>query len=422
MSLAERQSARALPDDSLLMRTLEAKGVLDRTLEALPSDRELAERGRAGRGLTRPELAVLLSYSKIALYHELLDGKLPREPELEAWLFNYFPAKLREAYAPDIEKHSLRREIIATSLTNAILNRGGPAIAVRLADETGCSPADVAHAYLAVREVFGLAEVWQRIDALDGKVKGEVQLALYQATQDVLRAQALWFLRDGAALADLGAAIVRHKAGMAALAPALATVLPPRRRAALQAETDRLAGLGVAADLAATIAALGVLDGAPAVTAIAEATHQPVPETAQVFLAIGELLHLPELVARARALAAPDYYDRIAIAQALSGLAFAQAALARQAIKDGGSGDVAAWLAAHGARAARVTATLAGIAGEGTLTVSRLLVAAGQLGDLALLKPAAAAASPRPGRRADRAKPAASGSPPPRKPARQPRS
>ena len=97
---------------------------------------ELQERARAGRGLTRPELAVLLSYAKIALQHDLLESAVPDEPQLESWLTGYFPPLLRERFAADIDKHSLRREIIALGLTNAIVNRGGPAMAVRLADET----------------------------------------------------------------------------------------------------------------------------------------------------------------------------------------------------------------------------------------------------------------------------------------------
>ena len=136
MSLAERRSARELADYSLLMRTLEARGLFDRPLEALPSDMELQERARAGRGLTRPELAVLLSYAKIALQHDLLESGVPDEPGLEPWLTGYFPSALRERFAGDIKKHSLRREIIALGLTNAIVNRGGPAMAVRLAEET----------------------------------------------------------------------------------------------------------------------------------------------------------------------------------------------------------------------------------------------------------------------------------------------
>ena len=158
---------------------------------------------------------MLLSYAKIALQHDLLESRIPDEPGLEPWLTNYFPSALRERFAADIRKHSLRREIIALGLTNAIVNRGGPAMAVRLAEETQRTTADVAYAFLAAREVFELPALWLRIDALDGKAKGLSQLSLYQATQDLVNAQTLWFLRDGSAMSDLAGTIERHSAASA---------------------------------------------------------------------------------------------------------------------------------------------------------------------------------------------------------------
>jgi glutamate dehydrogenase len=404
------------------MRSLEARGLFDRPLEAMPSDMELQERARAGRGLTRPELAVVLSFAKIALQHDLLESGVPDEPGLEAWLTGYFPSALRERFAGDIKKHSLRREIIALGLTNAVLNRGGPAMAVRLAEETQRTTADVAYAFLAAREVFELPALWQRIDALDGTAKGAAQLALYQATQDLVNAQTLWFLRNGSAMSDLAGTIARHRTGVGALKGALASVLPDRRRALLETETGRLAGAGIPADLAADVAALDILGLAPPITEIAEETKTPMADAARMYLAIGDQLRISDLAAKAGAIATPDYYDRLAVAQALSQLAAAQAAFTRDAIRSRDAGGPEAWLGRQGDRLGRVRAMLEEIAGEGTLTVSRLLVAAGQLGDLADARAAAPSASARTGRAGGRSKSAASGSPPARRPARQPRS
>jgi len=419
LSLAERTSAPELADYALLIRGLEARGLLDRGLEALPTDMELQERARGGRGLARPELAVLLSYAKIALQDDLLRSGVPDEPELEPWLMRYFPPRLAERYAAEVKAHSLRREIIALGLANAIANRGGPAMATRLAEETGRSAADVAYAFLAAREVFDLARLWERIDALDGKVKGNVQVALYEATRELVNAQTLWFLRDGRAIDDLAGTIVRHRAGLAALQPALMAVLPDRRRAQLEAQSRRLAAEGIPPDLAADVAALDILAIAPAMDLVAEQTRAPVPDAARTYLAIGERLRLGDLAEKARMIPTPDYYDRVAVAQALSQLDAVQAAFTRDAIATASGGDVDTWLAEQGARLGRVRTTLEELAGEGALTVSRLLVAAGQLNDLAAAAPAASA---RTGRTAGRSKPAASESRPARKPARQARS
>ena len=310
----------------------------------------MLERGRAGRGLTRPELAVLLSYAKIALQHDILQSKVPDEPQLESWLTAYFPPLLRERYRAGIDGHSLRREIIALGLTNAVVNRGGPAMAVRLAGETRRPASDVAHAFMAAREVFDLPQLWQRIDALDGRVQGEAQLRLYEATQDLVNAQTLWFLRNGAALTDLTGTIARHKAGLAALTAALDGALPPRRRADLDREARRLGEGGIPADLAADVARLDVLGEAPAITEIAQTTGQPVPEAARTFLEIGEHLRIADLgrqgrrhcVTRTSTIALPS-------PRRSSQLSAAQATFTRAAIAAGGA---EAWRAAQGERLA----------------------------------------------------------------------
>jgi glutamate dehydrogenase len=235
-----------------------------------------------------------------------------------------------------------------------------------------------------------------------------------------VNAQTLWFLRNGAALSDLAGTIARHRAGVAALRAAVSDVAPERRKARLEGEARRLVEGGIPADLAADIAALDVLGLAPPITEIAGETRTAVPDAARAYLAVGEHLHIAELAAKANAIATPDYYDRLAVAQALSQLEAAQAAFTREALRGGADG-VEAWLAGQGDRLGRVRSTLAEIAAEKTCTVSRLLVAAGQLNDLAagLAGPSASASR---ARAAGRSKSAASGSLPARKPARRPRS
>jgi glutamate dehydrogenase len=416
LSLAERSCGRELPDYALLLHALEERGLFERRLEALPSDKELEERGRAGRGLTRPELAVLLSYAKIALERDLIASPVPDEPLLAAWLDAYFPSELRRRFPEGIVGHSLRREIIATSLTNAVLNRGGPALAVRLADETRRTTADVALAFLAVREVFELPALWQRIDALDGKLAGVTQLALYQRTRELVNAQTLFMLRYGGTGSSLSATIARHTATLAALRPVLASLLPARLGRRLADQGRRLVSDRVPEDLAADIAGLDVTELAPAITELAQASASPVPEAARIFLVLGDRLHIADLTAKAGRIVTPDYYDRLAVAQALNQLGKSQADLARAAIRAQDGAGIEAWLEQQGPRLARVIATLEQISGEETLTLSRLLVAAGQLQDVAGAASAAApSASARPARTGGRAKSAASESRPARK-------
>jgi glutamate dehydrogenase len=386
LSLAERRSARELADYALLLRDLEGRKLLERALEALPSDAELQERARAGRGLTRPELAVLLSYAKIALQHELLESQVPDEAELAPSLVAYFPRELRQRFAAELQQHSLRREIVALGLTNAVLDRAGPTMVVRLTDATSRTTGNVAHAFLAARAVFELEPLWQRIDRLDGAIKGAAQLALYAATQDLLHAQTLWFLREGSALSDLAGTIARHRAGVRTLQPVLAGLLPDHIRRELAGAARRHIAEGTPPDLAADIAALDVLGEVPAITVIAADTGTPPAAAATVFFALGERLGTRELSARAVALNASDYYDRLAVTEARLQLADAQGRLTRtalEAIAGGAAGDVEAWLAGQGARFDRVRGTLREVAGKGALTIARLLVVAGQLAEVA---------------------------------------
>ena len=161
------------------MQTLETRGLLDRAVEYLPDDMALAERRRRSQPLTRPELAVLLAYAKLTLYSDLLDSKLPDDPYLRRELSRYFPDLLEERFANALEKHRLRREIIATHIANSIINRGGPAVLVRMADETGAQAETIVKAFVAVRDSYGMPELNGEIDALDAKIPGKLQLELY---------------------------------------------------------------------------------------------------------------------------------------------------------------------------------------------------------------------------------------------------
>ena len=416
LSLAERRSARDLPDYTLLMRALEERGLFTRSLEALPGQAEMQERARAGRGLTRPELAVLLSYTKIALQHDLLQSSVPDETQLEGWLLSYFPPLLRERHLEGIKGHSLRREIIALGLTNAIVNRGGPTMAVQLASETRLPVHEIAPAFMAARSVFDLPALWQRIDVLDALVEGEVQLGLYEATQEFVNAQTRWFLRDGHATADMRGTVSGYTAGLSALASSLNNILPPRLRAKLEQEALSAREAGIPDDLAIDIARLKVLQHAPAITKIAGDTGHPVPETARVYLEIGEQLRIADILSGSASIPTTDPYDRLAVSQAVNQLGASLSTFTLAAIAAGG---LANWRAERGDQLGRLQTTLDEVASAGTLTVSRLLVTAGQLSDLASTGPSPSASR---GRARGRAKSEASGTRPSRTRAPRPRS
>ena len=172
LSLARAQAPAMLDVHDRFMRELESAGRLDRALEALPDSETVADRRTANQGLTQPELAVILAYSKITLYAALLDSDLPEDPALGAELERYFPAPLPERFGDEMAAHRLRREIVATRVTNDLVDRAGTTFVFRLGEDTGAAPADIARASIVARDVFSVRALWNDIEALDGQVGG----------------------------------------------------------------------------------------------------------------------------------------------------------------------------------------------------------------------------------------------------------
>ena len=302
ISLAEIDGLADLSFQQRLMQKLEKEGRLDRGLETLPSDAAIAERNAAGKPLTRPELAVLLAYAKIDLNNDLIASTMPDDPHLGRALAAYFPPLIRERFADEIAHHPLRREIIATSLTNDIINSGGPTFVVRLVEETGNTPADIAYAFAAVMAVYELGTVYAGIDALDGKVGGHNQLLLYRKVQDLLRKQTAWFLRHGLSEESLEPEIARYRDGVEYLATNLAAALPAEAQARLQRQEEELQYEGLPAELAQRMAALGPLSQAPDAVRVARTMKVPIPAAAHAIFAIRDAFHLDELASASEAL------------------------------------------------------------------------------------------------------------------------
>ncbi len=387
LSLAERRGVSEVALARVQMRQLEEAGRLDRAVEFLPDDAALAARVARGVGLARPELAVLIAYAKLALHDALLASPLPDDPYLASELTRYFPQELRARFPDTITQHRLRREIVATQLANAVINRGGPTLVARLSDETGASGPDIARAYMLARDAFGLIELNAGIDALDAKLPGAVQLELYGAVQDALIGQMGWFLRNVAFDGPLEALVGRFGAGVAALRAGLQGEMPPEAAARVAAWTQA----GVPVVLAQAVAALPGLAAAPEGVLVAEASGQPVAEAAGALLAIGQSLGLPALAGMAAALKPADRFERLAIDRALERVDLARRRMAIRVLAETQAGSGAgpdaparasAWLAGRGDLLTRVRRGLAETV-AGQPSAARLAVAAALVDDLA---------------------------------------
>jgi glutamate dehydrogenase len=384
LSLAERRGMEDFGFQQRLMQTLETAGELDRAVEFLPDDTELGERSRRSQPLTRPELSVLLAYAKISLYSALLDSKVPDDPYLGRELGRYFPRAIADKYPDALEKHRLRREIIATQLANSMINRGGPSLVVRIADQTGASPADIAAAFAAVRDSYGMPELNDEINALDGKVAGKVQLSLYAAVQDLLLDRLVWFLRNADLSKGLAGVVECHRGGIAALTKTLDVALPKDAADARSGRKKELTDAGVPDDLAARIASLPELAAAPDLVLIADRTGKPMDVIAATFFAAEAFFRIDRVTSAARNIVVTDYFDRLALDRALDSIGDAERRLTAAMVETGGVGDdaVKAWGAPRKAEVDRIRGSIHQIASSG-LTLSKLTVAASLLGDLA---------------------------------------
>ncbi len=385
LSLTERRGMDALPDLTSLMQGLESEGELDRAVEYLPDDVALAERANTNRPLTRPELAVLLAYSKNTLFDDLLNSSVPDDPYLGRELFRYFPDRLAEKYPETIERHRLRREVIATVLANAMINRGGPAYVSRMTSATSADAGQVALAYAAARDSFGLTELNAQIDKLDNKVKGDVQLALYSEVQTLLVEKTQWFLRNVSFEGGLEPIVQRYSEGLGEVRSQLASLMTPFIAESTARQAKGFESGGTPAPLARRIAELSVLTLGTDVVLLAEQTGSPVKLAAEGYFAVLSRFNLGRITELSNTIILSDHYDRMALDRALANLMRAQRDISEDvlAADDGPVNKrMEAWDGLYAAEIARIEKMVKDLT-EGELTVSRLSVAAGLLTDLA---------------------------------------
>ena len=291
ISLMEAMSASRLGSFGHFIRTLESQGLLDRAIEFLPSDSELADRKSRGQGLTRPELAVLLSYDKIVIFNELLDSDVPEDPYLSKELVRYFPKALQERYAADMENHRLRREIIATAVTNSMVNRMGSTFVLRMQEDTGETPSQIAKAYSITREVLDARDLWAAIDAHDLKVPEAAQIEALTDLWHLQRNMTRWLLNRPGQNLNIAAMVERYGESMRQLRAALPRILPGESQAAMQADIDHWTGLGFPNELARSLACLPYLTYGLDIVEVAIERRLAVADVGQVYFALSDALH-----------------------------------------------------------------------------------------------------------------------------------
>ena len=380
ISITHSLGESVLDEQARYMRTLERSGKLDRALEGLPDDETIAQRHSARIGLTRPELAVLMAYSKIVLYQDLLASDLPDDPLLVEDLALYFPEPLRARFRPAIERHRLRREIIATYVTNNMINRVRPTFVMQMSEETGKPASDVARAFTIIRDSYDLRAIWADIEALDPLLNARAQVEMMIEVSRLLEHAVQWLLRSQYQKLDIAVHVGEFQARVRALWDRLQDVLPPALQATVKSRQAELEQAEIPQRLAARIASLSVMSAALDIVRLTRAGRN-VEDVARVYFGLGARFGLDRLRAAGTSIVAETPWQKAAVAAVVDDLFNYQSTLASRVIGEtnGARDPVDSWLASRPRVVERIDQTMTDFRASSTIDLAMLTVASRQL-------------------------------------------
>ncbi|MGO4752032.1 NAD-glutamate dehydrogenase, partial [Streptomyces sp. 2MCAF27] len=353
---------------------------LDRSLEFLPTDRQIRERLAAGRGLSQPELAVLLAYIKITVAEELITTNLPDDPYLQRLLHAYFPQALRQKFSEHVDGHALRREIVTTVLVNDTVNTAGATFLHRMREETGASTEEVVRAQTAARAIFELGEVWDEVEALDNKVPAEVQTRMRLHSRRLVERGTRWLLGNRPQPLELAETIEFFGERVAAVRSQLSKLLRGADVEWYQKIHDELTATGVPDDLASRVAGFSSAFPTLDIVAIADRVGNEPLSVAEVYYDLADRLRISQLMDRIIDLPRADRWQSMARASIREELYAAHAALTSDVLSAGDGGATPeqrfkAWEEKNASILQRARTTLDEIQGSETFDLANLSVA-----------------------------------------------
>ncbi|MFD7263300.1 NAD-glutamate dehydrogenase [Streptomyces sp. NPDC059874] len=374
------QAPSLLHAQQRFMRRLENEGRLNRELEFLPTDRQIRELLNTGKGLTQPELAVLFAYTKITVADELIHTGLPDDPYLLRLLHAYFPGALLQKFPEQIDAHALRREIITTLLVNDTVNTGGSTFLHRLREETGASLEEIVRAQLSAREIFGLAEVWDAVEALDNKVSADVQTRVRLHSRRLVERGTRWLLNNRPQPLQITETIAFFAARVAEVWAELPKLVRGADLEWYQSILDELTGEGVPEELAAKVAGFSSAFPTLDIVATSDRTGVDPLGVAEVYYDLADRLDITQLMDRIIELPRSDRWQSMARASIREDLFAAHAALTADVLAVG-NGDSTpeerfkAWEEKNAALIGRARTTLDEIRGSDDFDLANLSVA-----------------------------------------------
>jgi len=333
LSLMESDAVSEVESQARFMAELEAKGRLDRKVEGLPEAAALAEREKAGKGLTRPEMAVLLAYGKIDLFDDIVASQAPDDPWFETTLKGYFPPALGQ-YGEAMQQHRLRREIIATVLDNQMINMCGPTFPSRLKAAAGCDTTALVIAFAAAREILGVDALWDQVSALDGKASAGGQLALYKALAYAQRSLTFWLARrafkDKSTVKQL---VEAYGPSVKALSGLGTAILSPFEQKTVAKRAKAYVADGAPEALALAVAALQPVTTAADLVDLGNASSWSVENVARLYHQVGAAYGFDRLRSAAGSFVGGDAFERLAVRRLIEDMLSEQTAITQAVLK-----------------------------------------------------------------------------------------
>jgi len=292
LSITELGGVSQLKEQLRFIHGLERDGALNRELEFIPSDDEISDRVATDKGLTRPELCVLIAYGKMVLKDALNIPEITDNPYHGKLLIEAFPERLRDKFSDKMQEHPLRSEIIATKLTNEMVNTMGLNFVFRMQEETGASIQEIADAYSIVNGIFDIDALWVEIESLDNKIDATVQLKMLENARRLLRRAARWYIRHGDKSLSVDDAISYYTPTMQNLTIHLGEYLVESEYSELERNTQNLIKAGVPDKLAYRVASFSNLFSTLDLAQISDETKRDTTLVARLYYQLGSKLEL----------------------------------------------------------------------------------------------------------------------------------
>ncbi len=320
LSISHSRAATMIELHSRFIRELERRGVLDRVVEHLPSDKALNDLKAEKKGLTRPELAVLLAYSKIDLYQTLSASKLVNSSIYEDSLLGYFPQQLQTQYADELLNHPLKGELVATCLTNEIVNRAGITYIFSINNDTGHEICNIVRAYTAVREIFGLKEIWADIEALQNGDKAGEMVELFTYVTKFLKRMSIWFLNNMEQPLEMEQVIAQYQLRIQAYRLQMHEFVSGSAHEWRMEAKTQWTKRGIPLKLAENIVALEGMISACDIAMLDDQLPQDLSTIGKVYYTLGAKLQLSWMRLFLREFVSEHHWDRLAVASAINEL------------------------------------------------------------------------------------------------------